>query len=421
MRGARRALGLFFVANVLFGAGLFFHAFLYNFYLEALGLGEATMGGAAAALTAGGLVALLPAGFVVDRIGARTAYAGAVAVAAAGLTAGALLERPLLVYLAAAVAGAGTATWRVAMGPIVMRLADAGFRSRAFSWNVGLLVGSGAVWMAVAGAAPGWLEGSLGLDRLAALRIALLLGALTTALSVVAFAPVLPGGRLAPRLETPPATGVLAPRIPPPLLILVVLVAAWMIAPALVTPFFNLYFAREHGLEIGRIGVIFAATHAVTAVVVFASGELASRAGPQRVLGMWMLLLAPALWLLMGAGGVTLAVVLYLVQGFVSPATNPLIDQILLERAPTNRYGVVSSWRNAATEVGGVIGAGAGGVLLQAGSFALLLGTAGAWGLAAAAALILALRRTAAPATVAVPADPPAPAMPDPETRGTGV
>ena len=48
-------------------------------------------------------------------------------------------------------------------------------------------------------------------------------------------------------------------------------------------------------------------------------------------------------------GSLGLATVLYLVQGFVSPATNPLIDQILLELAPASRRGMVSSWRNAAT------------------------------------------------------------------------
>ena len=52
---------VFLAANVLFGSGLFFHAFLYNFYLDKLGMSPAVMGRAAAALTTGGLVTLLPA------------------------------------------------------------------------------------------------------------------------------------------------------------------------------------------------------------------------------------------------------------------------------------------------------------------------------------------------------------------------
>ena len=69
LQDPQRTLGLLFGGNVLFAAGLFFHAFLYNFYLDAIGHSEAVMGYAAASLTAGGLAALLPAGKLVDKLG----------------------------------------------------------------------------------------------------------------------------------------------------------------------------------------------------------------------------------------------------------------------------------------------------------------------------------------------------------------
>ena len=94
-------LALFVGCNVLFGAGLFAHAFLYNFYLDDLGATESVMGGAAAALTAGGLMALLPAGFVVDRLGAGRAYVMAALFAAAGLAAGAFARSHVPIYAAA--------------------------------------------------------------------------------------------------------------------------------------------------------------------------------------------------------------------------------------------------------------------------------------------------------------------------------
>src|SRR6185436_5163763 len=112
-RGLPRAAIVFLAANVLFGSGLFFHAFLYNFYLDKLGLSPVVMGHAAAALTAGGLVTLLPAGWVVDRIGARGGLLLAGSICAAGLAAGAVTAAPLAIYAAAAVAGAGNAFWRV--------------------------------------------------------------------------------------------------------------------------------------------------------------------------------------------------------------------------------------------------------------------------------------------------------------------
>src|SRR5436190_451046 len=142
----RRALGpvLSVIAgNVLFGTGLIFHAFLYNFYLEALHLSSEVMGYAAAALAGGGLVTLLPAGAFTDRAGPRAAVTTAAVVVAVGLALGAVAVTPLALYAAAAVAGAGSGIWRVAMPPILMGLTAPGTRARAFAWNVGLV----AVWM----------------------------------------------------------------------------------------------------------------------------------------------------------------------------------------------------------------------------------------------------------------------------------
>lgn len=386
---------LFFTANVLFGSGLFFHAFLYNFYLDGLGLGESVMGGAAAALTAGGLAALIPAGALVDLVGARVAYLGAAATASAGLAAGAFVERPGPVFVAALAAGAGTAAWRVSMGPILMQLTSGRMRSRAFSWNVALLLGTGAIWTALAGWTPGWMESSLGLGRLGGIRGTLLLGALGTAASAAVFG-------LGVRVARSPGAAGRSPsraaldtlRIPGVLVLLVALVAVWMTAGGLVIPFFNLYFLREHALEIDRIGFLFAAAQALTAAVVFGSGELASRIGPVRALTLWMFVFPPVLWGMAAAESLGLAVLLYLIQGLVPPATNPLIDQILLERTSTDQHGAISSWRNGATELSGLVGSGMGGVILETASFPGLLGAAGGVALMGAGALSLALRRT---------------------------
>ena len=393
-------LTFFLAGNVLFGAGLFFHAFLYNFYIDHLGFDEAIMGTAAAALTAGGLVALLPAGRMVDKLGPRAAVAVAVLLATSGLVWGAVATTPITIYLAALLAGAGAGSWRVAMPPIVMELTNLGNRSRIFSWNVGLLVGSGALWMASAGALSTWLSDALNVSPLSAIRLALILGVLGTAGSVPLYALAhLPS---AVRISSPPidTSANVGERHNGPgtlslnsLVLLVAFVALWMTAPALIAPFFNIYFWRHFAIPVSGIGLIFALAHAAAAVVIFGSGEIANRFGPRRTLAVWMLFFGPVVWALAGSEAVGVAVTLYVLQGMVSPATNPLIDQILLERAPLERRGAVSSWRNAATEGSGVIGASVGGVVLAGGTFGLLFVVAGALGLAAALCLILALAR----------------------------
>jgi predicted MFS family arabinose efflux permease len=82
--------------------------------------------------------------------------------------------------------------------------------------------------------------------------------------------------------------------------------------------------------------------------------------------------MAPALLGLSLVGALSAAVTLYFVQGVVAPATNPLIDQLLLERAPSERHGIVAGWRNAAAESSGALGATIGGQLLDATSFTTL-------------------------------------------------
>ena len=393
-----RALGSLLGGNVLFGAGLFFHAFLYNFYLEAIGHPETVMGYAAASLTAGGLAALLPAGKLVDVLGPRLVLCIAVVLGALGLGVGAVVARPALIYGAAMAAGAGAGSWRVAQGPMIMGLTDAESRPRAFSWNVALLVGTGGVWILISASVPGWLETAFGFSSLSAIRAALLIGVVASVTSLLLFA-VLPrsfeaedrsgseghvarGGRPA------------AAPLPSTIVILVVLVGVWMLAPALVTPFFNLYFNREWGVPVAQIGIIFAAAHVVTAFAIFGSAELVGRFGLKRTLAGWMLAFGPALVALAVVGSLGSAIVLYLIQGFVSPATNPLIDQILLEMAPENRRGMVSSWRNAATEGSGAGGAAIGGIVLQSGSFGLLFAGAGVAGLIGAGLLLLGLTRS---------------------------
>jgi predicted MFS family arabinose efflux permease len=184
--------------------------------------------------------------------------------------------------------------------------------------------------------------------------------------------------------------------IPRHLALLAVVVGVWMLAGGLVIPFLNLYFLREHGFDVARIGVLFGIAQAVTALVVFGSGDLAGRFGARRMLLVWAAPFAPMLWVMALAGSALVATVIYVAQGFVAPATNPLIDQLLLERAPRARRGAVSTWRNAATELSGLIGASLGGVLLQATTFRTLFVTAGVVALAGFSALVVLLRAQAA-------------------------
>jgi DHA1 family multidrug resistance protein-like MFS transporter len=380
----------------MFGGGLFFHAFLYNFYLTGLHFGPEVMGYAAAALTAGGLVALLPAGMLVDRLGARRALFSAGGMAALGLTLGALLATPLAIYGAAAIAGVGSGLWRVAVAPVLMRLTDERTRARAFAWNVGMILLSGAAGFAVAGALPAWLGQLFHVPSQTGVQIALLVGACATLVSIPLFWSIgLPAtASVAPALDSvPEATMTPAPGAVIRALPFVAAVAVWMLGAAIITPFFNIYFARQFSLSMSRVGLVFALAQAVWALGVLGSGELATRLGARTVLFIALVVFAPAMWGLATARTLMAAGTLYLLQGFVGPVTNPLIDQVLLACVPSERHGAATGWRNVAADLSGIVGASLGGAVLQRGSFSCVFVASGAAGAIGAVGILAAMRR----------------------------
>jgi len=162
---------------------------------------------------------------------------------------------------------------------------------------------------------------------------------------------------------------------------------AWIAALTLAAPFFNLYFARQFHLPIQRISLIFSGATIATAILLTGAGELATRFGARAAFVIWLALFAPAMWGLALAPSVGIAAACYLAQSIVSPAANPLLDQLLFESVPAERRGVVSSLRQAMASAGQVVAQSVGGSILAAGSFATLFGLAGGLGLAAGGAV----------------------------------
>jgi predicted MFS family arabinose efflux permease len=279
-----------------------------------------------------------------------------------------------------------------------MRLAAPEQRARAFTWNVALLIGSGALLNQLAGALPPYAALLGSRVGLSGTQVVMMGGAALTALAI----PCYWGLRLAPPARR--GTVLRLPAIPVEVRVLVPAVALWMLAEALVQPFFNVFFADRFALSVAWIGTLFATALLVRAIVLAGAAELSRRFGPERALAWWMVAAAPSLIALAITRSMPVAVGLFVVQGFVAPATNPLIDQLLLERVREDQHGVVAGWRNAAAEIAGAVGATAGGHLLNATSFTPLLLVAGVIAAVSGVLLIRALRAGRASTSLGPPA-----------------
>lgn len=388
MNGLRRLIP-FFTANIFFAAGIGFHAFLYNFYLEGLKLSPAIMGRTAATWSLGGLLVLLPVGRSVDRWGPKPVLVAAALVAAIGLAWGAIAADPMTIYIASAITGAAGVSWRVAQAPVLMELSDSSNRSRLFTLDVAILVATGAAATAIAGALVGRIEPALNVSRQSALTIVMLIGAVLTGIGAVVYATLnLPSVARGSRAAT-----AVSDATPPRVIILIILSGLWVASLTLASPFFNVYFTRTFQLPIERVSWIFSASTITTAILLTGAGEVANRFGARKAFVVWLALFAPAMWGLALTSSVGVAVACYFMQSLVSPAANPLLDQLLFENVPAERRGVVSSLRQAMASAGQVLAQSIGGSVLAAGSFSILFAFAGGLGLLAGGAVaVVALR-----------------------------
>ena len=155
---------------------------VYNLYVLGLGFDTAFLGTLLVVATAGAGAAVVPAGALVDRVGARALLLGGSLVVAAGI--GAQLLLPLAGVLAAgnALAGAGAATFFVAAAPFLARAAPAARQNAVFSLDTAVALGGTALGSIVAGQVAALAAGAPPVGP-ESYRLALLLGSAVGALS----------------------------------------------------------------------------------------------------------------------------------------------------------------------------------------------------------------------------------------------
>ena len=323
----------YFLTAALFDVGLFIFFLLYNIYLLDLGFDERFLGIVSSSMMIGSIAGSLLAPFALARWGGRKSLRVCLAILALVSALRAAVIVPAALLALAALSGAGTAMWAVALSPTVAHLTEERSRSVGFSLIIAAGIALGVFAGMLGGGLPGLL-GSVGLARTPALRVSLLgscviLLAGTISLRKLGDIPV-------------PREPLKSLKPDPALLRFLLAIAVWHLGTGLFNPFFNAYFVRLE-LPVSRIGLLFSASQAAQTAAVLAAPLLLQRFGLVRGVAAMQAATALALFLLAGmpgAAGASLAYPVYMAFQYMS---EPGMFSYLMNSASPSHRGTASA------------------------------------------------------------------------------
>ncbi|HEX2514308.1 MAG TPA: MFS transporter [Chloroflexota bacterium] len=312
---------------------------VYNLYVLALGFAPSFLGTLLVAGMLGAGAAVVPAGALVDRLGARALLLGGSLVVAAGV--GVQLALPLGAVLLAgnALAGAGAAAFYVAAAPYLARVAPEGRQNELFSLDTAAALGGTALGSVVAGQVATLLGAGTtgpagGPDGAAPYRLSLLLGSAVGALSFPlllatratgAPAPAGAGGAAASPARDERAGGVWRAVLTDPVALRLAAIGGLIgLGAGLFLPYLNVYFVQQLGASPAVYGWISGVSTLTRLGATLLAPAVAGRLGTVGAIAGTQLASVPFLLLLGFAPQLGLAALAFLIRGALMNMAFPL-------------------------------------------------------------------------------------------------
>jgi predicted MFS family arabinose efflux permease len=356
-RNARLFLGAAFCFG--FGFGTFW--VLENLYLREFGLEEGAIGRVLACQSVGTMLVALPASVIASRVRLKGLLIASALLAALGFACLVTLPALPLLYLSSAVAGAGFIVHHVVSAPFFMRNSSPRERLHLFGvkWALEIL----ASVVGVMGG--GWLARHLGEtlgSPLLGLRITLLLAAASILLSLLPYA-LIHSPRPAPEDALDPRLW----RHRRPRRILRLAFPSFLIGlgAGLIIPFLNLYFRDRFHADADRIGLIFGASQALTALGFVAGPVLARRFGMiQTVVGA-QLASIPFFLALALTGRMEVAILAFWMRAALMNMNTPILSNFAMEVVDARDQTLTNAFLELSWSVSWMVSAQVGGILIQ--------------------------------------------------------
>ena len=372
--GLTREYWTFFCAAALFNFGLFVFFLLYNIYLLRLGFHENFLGLVSGVMTAGSVVACIPAAAAIRRFGMKPALMGAfVAIACAAALRATVTGAPALIGLAF-VAGFFGVFWGVAISPAVAQLTTERNRSLGFSLIMASGVGIGVIAGFIGGRLPGHF-GSLLSSDVAGFRAALFCGCAMVLLALWPLSRV--------KLEGVLSKGPVLARPSQNLLRFFAAIVVWNVATGIFNPFFSAFFVHLR-FSTERIGELFSSVHFIQAIAMLAGPIAFQRLGLVRSVSAMQFATALSLAALAMWKGVATASVAYGAYTVFQYMSEPGLFAWLMNSVPESQRAGVSALNMIVILGSQMLVATASGVLITRFGYSPVLGVAALLSVAAA-------------------------------------
>ena len=344
---------LFLLSLLFFGVAGGISQLLFNFYVLSLGYNETTIGNLVTARSITSLIAALPMGYLVDRIGGRKAFL--LGYIAYGISMGVMLLFPSVTTFIAmnVLQGVAQSLSGVASGPFLMENSGAKERTYLFSLSSGLSMTANSIGGWLGGYLPGWMAGSIAVSAVSSQAY----GRSLWVMAILSLASAVPVILMRSRRRSTSQLSTFAPisfvRKNPGLLGKLILPGLVIsIGAGMVMPFMNVFFRNVHSQSDSAIGVIFAWGSLAMGIGLVAAPALAERFGKIQVVTATQALSIPFLALLGFAPWFGVSVAAYYIRLTLMNMSGPIFSTFTMEQVDPESRGMIASLSSMAGNFG---------------------------------------------------------------------
>ena len=358
---------LFLVGGFLFGIAGGINQLLFNFYVLSQGYTEGTLGKIVTARSLTTLLAAIPMGYLVDKIGRKRAFFFSHLSFALSIVC-ILLFPSIPVFLTMGmVQGLAQSLSVVAQGPFLMENSEETERTYLFSISSGIGTTASSVGQWFGGFLPGIFAGMLLVSAMdtKAYSAALWFVVLFALLALVPISFIKENRRdpSAKRSVFAPVT--FFKRSPKTFTRLILPGLVTSIGAGMVMPFMNVFFRNVYRLSDNSIGVIFAWGSLAMGIGLIIAPMIAERVGKIQTVVATQALSIPFLVLLGFSGRVELAVIAYYFRLTLMNMSSPIFSTFAMEQVEPEARAMLASLNSMAFNFGWAFSPTISGILQE--------------------------------------------------------